>query len=138
MTLQALRKQWFSSLRRKLKPEDFFILLAHALKKDRVFLYSHPEHVLSSEEQRRVQTYFRRRGRNEPIAYILGEREFYGRPFHVGRATLIPRPETEILIEETLRRLEKTEEKTDIVDIGTGSGNIIITLAAELKKKNLS
>ena len=72
-----------------------------------------------------------RRARREPVAYILGEREFYGRPFTVTRAVLIPRPETELVVEEALAYAGQRPTAT-IVDVGTGSGCIAVTLALEV------
>jgi release factor glutamine methyltransferase len=71
-----------------------------------------------------------RRARHEPIAYITGTREFYGRPFHVTPSVLIPRPETEGLIDEALR-VRRTGSRPFIIDVGTGSGCIAVTLALE-------
>lgn len=72
-----------------------------------------------------------RRARREPVAYILGEREFYGRPFRVTRDVLIPRPETELVVEESLRCLQRRRGVVSVVDVGTGSGCIAITVALE-------
>ncbi|NTU99426.1 peptide chain release factor N(5)-glutamine methyltransferase, partial [Candidatus Falkowbacteria bacterium] len=70
----------------------------------------------------------------EPLAYILGHKEFYGLNFLVNRYTLIPRPETEQLVEEAMSRLTTSEERATIIDVGTGSGCIAITIAKQLKK----
>jgi release factor glutamine methyltransferase len=72
-----------------------------------------------------------RRAAHEPIAYLTGEREFFGRPFLVTRDVLIPRPETELIIEEALERSSGAEPPRSIIDIGTGSGCLAATLAAE-------
>lgn len=135
MTLHALSQKWLP----RLAPEDFFVLLAYATGKERVFLLTHPEFELSGEEEDRAKEYLERRLKHEPVAYITGYKEFYGRDFQVTPATLIPRPETELLVEATLNRIKNTElgilneeKRIDIVDIGTGSGNIIITLTKEL------
>lgn len=135
MTVQELQKQWLP----KIAPEDFFLLLVHATRKEKVFLLAHPEYELTTEEDEKVEQYLKRRLKHEPLAYIVGHKEFYGREFHVTPDTLIPRPETELMVEQALKQLTKnyqqsTENKIDVIDIGTGSGNIIITLVKEVEK----
>lgn len=134
VTVQELQKKYLPAV----APEDFFLLLAHAIGKERVFLLAHPEYPLTPEVVTTAKKYLKRRLAHEPVAYILGHKEFYGRDFSVTSDTLIPRPETELLIEQVLDRVRNIEsgimkeiENLDIVDIGTGSGNIIITLAKE-------
>ena len=79
-----------------------------------------------------------RRAAHEPLAYILGEREFYGRPFAVARAVLIPRPETELIVEEACRWLAARDAAAPmIVDVGTGSGCLAVTLALECRAARL-
>lgn len=118
------------------------IILAHALKKEREFVLTHPEQTLSAKEISRFESLLKRRKQNEPIAYILGHKEFFGRDFFVNKNTLVPRPETETLIEIVIRHIESEKKyhekksKTVIIDMGTGSGNIIITLIKELERKN--
>ena len=120
-----------------LLPEDFFILLAHATGQEKVFLLAHPEYVVKIAPRRRFEQYAVRRIQHEPIAYITGHKEFYGFDFHVTSDTLIPRPETEILVEHagiliTNQLSTDTHQKIICADIGTGSGNIIIALAKSL------
>jgi release factor glutamine methyltransferase len=130
-SVRELQKKYLPAV----APEDFFILLSHGSGKEKVFLLAHPEHELSANETEKVETYLKRRLKSEPVAYIVEKREFYGRDFHVTSDTLIPRPETEHMIESILERVNgRQEEETDIIDIGTGSGNIIITLAKEIQK----
>lgn len=137
-----------------LPQSDAEILLSFTLKKDRTWIISHPEQTLTSDEWGSYQGFLERRCAHEPIAYIMGEQEFYGRTFHVDRRVLIPRPATEGLVELTLDILRKpSDEVRDIdsgivavslmfsrdfkkelslvADIGTGSGAIAITLALE-------
>ncbi len=132
MTVQALQKKFLPSL----APEDFFVLLAEATSKDKAFLLAHPEYELRAETEAKAQEYFARRLRHEPVAYIVGHKEFYGRDFRVTPATLIPRPETELLVELTLNEISNFQfpisKKIILIDVGTGSGNIIITLAKEI------
>src|SRR3990167_7350253 len=106
------------------------VLLAHALQKPRSYLYAWPDEVLSIETERRMQNYLLRRQKGEPIAYILGKREFWSLDFLVTRDTLIPRPETELLVETILKRFENQDE-LKLADLGTGCGAIAIALAFE-------
>lgn len=110
---------------------DAQLLLASCLNKPTAYLFSHFEDELSPIVIEQFQRYIERRKRHEPIAYILQTKSFYGRAFHVNPFVLVPRPETELLIE--LAKELATDTST-IVDIGTGSGAIAITLAAELNQ----
>lgn len=139
-TVRTLQTKYLLSAGGQIAPEDFFLLLAEATSKEKVFLLAHPEYALSAEEETRVTGYFKRRLKHEPIAYITGHKEFYGRDFSVTRDTLIPRPETEHLIEHVLEHIgsgKYGDTPVDIVDIGTGSGNIVITLTKELEETSL-
>lgn len=107
---------------------DLEVLLAWALKKDRTYLYTWPEKQLSSEEQNVFDTAVERRKKGEPIAYIVGEKEFWSLPLYVDDSTLIPRADTEILVEAAL---EKIAAPMKILDLGTGTGAIAIALANE-------
>lgn len=131
MTIQELQKNYLPSI----APEDFFILLAEATGRNKAFLLAHPEYEPSQEETTLFEGFLRRRKLEEPVAYITGHKEFYGREFLVSKDTLIPRPETEILVEEVMHYVSDTLPpltSLDIIDVGTGSGNIIITLAHEI------
>jgi release factor glutamine methyltransferase len=138
MTVQDIKHEYLPPL----APEDFFVLLAHASGKSREFLLAHPEYRLDAETEARVRAFFARRLTHEPVAYITGEKEFFGLPFRVTRDTLIPRPETELLVERAIDEVRLMIEESDsnheknilIADIGTGSGAIIISLAVELRK----
>jgi release factor glutamine methyltransferase len=112
--------------------EDFFVLLAHVTVQSKTFLLAHPEYNLSPEEEATLKALIERRYTHEPVAYLIGYKEFYGREFKVTPKTLIPRPETEVLIEEVLKHLRIFSSPTAVFDIGTGSGAIILTLAEEL------
>ena len=92
-------------------------------------LIAHAEERLQPELQQRFQELVRRRSRGEPLAYLIGVREFYGLEFEVTPAVLIPRPETELLVELALQRLPGDQPCT-VLDLGTGSGAIALTLAA--------
>lgn len=112
-------------------------LLASILKKDRVFFVSHPENNLSSPQQKQLDRLIKRRAREEPMAYLLGTKPFCGRDFVVNKHVLIPRPETEELVEHVLLSLQASSFKLQdalIWDVGTGSGAIAVTLKAECPK----
>lgn len=106
---------------------DAELILANSLGKDRVFLHAHPEFELNEAVERQAEAGLARREKHEPLAYILGFREFYGRKFTVSPDVLIPRPETEAII-----NLAKALKPQKILDVGTGSGCIAITLKLEL------
>ena len=108
------------------------LLLMHVLRHDRTWLYTHPETVV---EPLAGETYFAlvaRRAAGEPTQYLTGKQEFWGLEFEVTPAVLIPRPETEHVIEVALQRLGDRSETLRITDVGTGSGCIAIALACEL------
>jgi release factor glutamine methyltransferase len=112
---------------------DAEVLLAEALATDRVALYTHFDQPLQPDELARFKELIRRRLRREPVAYILGKREFWSLPLRVTPDVLIPRPETETLVAEALKILTPAEGKDfHILEIGTGSGAISIALAREL------
>lgn len=106
------------------------LLLCGVLELRRIDLYVQFDRPLSSNEVDRYREFLRRRGSGEPVQYILGKTEFFGREFTVSSAVLIPRPETEVLVEEALKRIHKVEQP-HLLDIGTGSGVIAVTIAAE-------
>jgi len=106
------------------------LLTMHILGKSRAWLVAHDRDPLATVQWQALEAALVRRLAGEPVAYILGEREFYGRPFRVSPATLIPRPETEHLVEAALARLP-VAAPLRVLDIGTGSGCIAITLKLE-------
>ena len=117
---------------------DAEVLLASLLRKDRADLYSHPEKLLSETELGAFRQQIGRRKTGEPVAYIVGRKEFWSLTFEVNRHVLVPRPETEILVEEVLRVCrEEGRENPSILEIGTGSGAISVTLAIEMKKAQI-
>lgn len=93
-------------------------------------LLAHPERRLHPRQRRRLETLIERRRRGEPVAYLRGTREFWSLELKVSRATLIPRPETELLVEQALARIPRDSELT-LFDIGTGCGAIALALAKE-------
>ncbi len=110
---------------------DAEVLLAHALGMDRVGLYTHFDQPLKPEELARFKELILRRLKREPVAYIVGKKEFWSLPFKVTPDTLIPRPETELLVSEALKILPVGEGPPEILEIGTGSGAISVALARE-------
>jgi len=103
-------------------------LLQSALHVPRVYLLAHPERCLTDAEFAHYTELMQRRLHGEPIAYILGEREFYGMNLKVTLATLIPRPDTELLVELALQRIP-LHERCAVLDLGTGSGAIALAIA---------
>lgn len=110
------------------------MLAAHALGVDRSFVLTHPD---ASFPDNVAEPFLTRREHHEPLAYILGWREFYGRRFVVGRGVLVPRHETETLIEAALMFL-RSRETADVLDLGTGSGCIAITLKLEIPQVRMT
>lgn len=109
---------------------DAEVLLAYILKKDRSFLFSHFGKNLTKRQYERYKKLIARREKYEPIAYITKHKEFFGLDFYVDKRVLIPRPETETLIEEVLKAKKTYGQKSiKLADIGTGSGCIAVTLA---------
>ena len=108
---------------------DVQILLAEALGKDRAYVLAHGDDTLTPEQQKQFAAWIKRRAAGEPVAYILGRRAFYDREFAVAPGVLIPRPETELLLEAALEFAAHLPECT-AADIGTGSGALAVTFAA--------
>jgi len=109
------------------------LLLMHALGRDRTWLYTHPEALLTVEDDTRYASFLARRAAGEPAQYITGHQEFWGLMLEVTPDVLIPRPESEHVIEAALERIgSRREDALLIVDIGTGSGCLAIALAKEL------
>ncbi|HYN86918.1 MAG TPA: HemK/PrmC family methyltransferase, partial [Ardenticatenaceae bacterium] len=110
---------------------DAQLLLGELLSRGRGSLLAYPETIVPAPVAERYWELVSRRATGEPLAYLLGRRDFYGREFVVDRRVLIPRPETELLIERALDLLAGRPTPI-ILDVGTGSGAIAVTLAAEL------
>lgn len=129
---------------------DAEVILAYILKKPKEYLFSHSENNLTTKQLNDVKAFIQRRVKGEPVAYLTNHKEFFGLDFYVDKRVLIPRPETEILVEEVIKyvnnkssrcescshqskaRLSTTRQKLTICDIGTGSGCIAISLAKHL------
>jgi release factor glutamine methyltransferase len=116
---------------------DADVLLCHVLGQPLSHLRTHPERALAADAQQRFDRLIARRAAGEPVAYLVGEREFWSQPFEVSADTLIPRPETELLVEEALRRLDRAAV-LELVDLGTGSGIIALSLAKERPRWRLT
>lgn len=105
------------------------VLLCHALGRERSYLYAHPEHELTTIEWIHYGRYLHERLQGKPLQHITRRQEFYGREFEVSPAVLIPRPETEHVVEHALRAAPQARR---VLDLCTGSGNLAVTLALEL------
>jgi release factor glutamine methyltransferase len=131
---EHLQKKGFDSARLQIE-----LLLSHALRMNRVQLYTNFEKPVSPEELASYKQLLQRKLKNEPVQYILGETEFYGMKFFVDKRVLIPRPETELLVEEVVTLSKSFSERNvpTILDIGTGSGNISIILAKHIPQATI-
>jgi release factor glutamine methyltransferase len=126
-TLQQALAQAVAAHEPRLSAE---VMLARVLGRERSYLYAHPESELTAEQGAQWRQWLDRRAAGEPLQHILGGQEFYGRRFSVGPDVLIPRPETELIVEAALERIPY-DQPARIADIGTGSGCIAVTLALE-------
>lgn len=115
---------------------DAELLLGHVLDLSRAALIAHDDRILTPEELGDFERLVARRGAGEPLAYLTGTREFWSLTLEVTPAVLIPRPETELLVEWGLERL-KDRAAPEILDLGTGSGAIALALAAERRQANV-
>jgi release factor glutamine methyltransferase len=116
-------------------------LLADVLRRDAAWIYAHGDHGLSAQEAARFEAAMQRRARGEPLAYIIGRAGFYGREFAVTPDVLVPRPESELLVELALAALRARRHDLPaprILDVGTGSGALAVVLALELPAARVS
>ena len=135
-TLQSLYKEGKRQLKEAGVAEadlDAWYLLEEITGVDKAAYYGKPDRRISGEEKDRYQTLLEQRKKRVPLQYILGKQEFFGRTFRVGKGVLIPRQETELLVEETLKKLHGQER---VLDLCTGSGCVIISL--KLQKPSIS
>jgi release factor glutamine methyltransferase len=109
---------------------DARVLLRATLGVNDAYLIAHANDSVTTQQAAQFHALAARRAAGEPVAYIVGEREFYGHLFKVSPGVLIPRPETELLVELALARLPR-QETTQVLDLGTGSGCIAISIALE-------
>ena len=118
---------------------DAEVLLSHCLKASRLLLFTHPEQILDDKILADYGKATKRRQKGEPVSYIIGRKEFWSLPFHVNSSVLIPRPDTEIAVEEALASMAKQQkDHWNILEIGTGSGAIAIALASEQKNAHIT
>ena len=110
---------------------DCEVLLSHVLKKERLFLAVHREQEISDEQAKQFRLLYQRRGQHEPVAYLTGHREFMSLDFEVVPGVLIPRPDTETLVEHIIEEYKKSG-KIELLDLCTGSGAIAVSLAKYL------
>ncbi|OGY57572.1 MAG: protein-(glutamine-N5) methyltransferase, release factor-specific [Candidatus Buchananbacteria bacterium RIFCSPLOWO2_02_FULL_46_11b] len=117
---------------------DAEVLLSSAIKRPKEFLYTHPEFKLTTGQLKKFNRLISQRAKGEPVAYLRNLKEFYGLEFYVDKNVLIPRPETELMVDEVLQETRDKRQATSsygiIADIGTGSGCIAITLKKYLPK----
>ena len=111
---------------------DAELLLSKAIRKDRVFLLTNDEYKVSQKETSDYLNFILRRKHHEPLSYIIKRKEFWSLGFNVNHNVLIPRPETETIVEQVVRRF-KGKGSLNILDIGTGSGCILLSILKELK-----
>ena len=116
---------------------DAELLLLHLIERDRAFLLTHPDLLLTTDQTAQYESWLRRRALHEPIQYILGEQEFFGLTFAVTPDVLIPRPETEHLVEALLARVPH-DRPLRIADVGTGSGAIAVALSYALPEAQVT
>jgi release factor glutamine methyltransferase len=132
--LQAARARLAAASRNPRR--DAEVLLAHVLRCDQAALLTHPERLLSPAESDQLESFLKRRLASEPMQYITGVQEFFGLLFEVTPAVLIPRPETEHLVEAALEHIGG--EAVRILDVGTGSGAIAVSLAHARPQSHLT
>ena len=140
---------WLKKASSSIDRLDAELILAFLLGRDRTFLHAHGDRELTPGQQNVADDMLLRRQKHEPLAYILGQKEFYGQKFYLTRDVLIPRPETEALVtiakqihqkhyaSQTSSNKASSGEPCKILDLGTGSGCIILSLATELKDQNI-
>lgn len=117
---------------------DAEVLLSAYLKTDRSGLYANSERLITDEELNGFSSWVERRQKGEPVAYITGRKEFWSLSFEVNSAVLVPRPETELLVEEILKVCSEVKDReTAILEVGTGSGAISVAVASDFKKAHI-
>ena len=134
-TILTWTKQYFEGKGVPAARLDAEVLLSHILGKDRLYLYVNFDQPLQTKELAVFREAVKRRAGRIPVAYIIGSKEFMGLKFAVNSAVLIPRPDTEVLVEAAAAKLS-ADKNAAILDIGTGSGAIIISLLHRLKNSH--
>jgi release factor glutamine methyltransferase len=136
MTIQQVLQS--KKIFKNMAPLDRELLLSCILKKSKEYLFTYPEKKLSAVQIKNLSFLAKKRLKGEPIAYILGKKEFFGLEFDVNKNVLIPRPETELLVELALKKILDPQFSilnSCVIDVGTGSGNIIISLIKNTPQK---
>ncbi len=124
---------WLSKIPASLNKRDAEIILANLLGKNQTFVIAHPEYLVSFFIGLKFRALINKRTNGWPLAYLIGHKEFFGLDFLVNKHTLIPRPETEILVEAAIEKITKSKDfNTILIDIGTGSGCIPISIIKNL------
>jgi release factor glutamine methyltransferase len=116
---------------------DASVLIAHVVHKPRTWVIAHPELTLTAVQQKQLEDSVLRLQAGEPLPYVLGHWEFFGLEFDITPDVLIPRPETELLVEKAITWLRQNPEKKTIADIGTGSGAIALSIAVHVPEVNI-
>lgn len=135
--LKKTISQLLSNVPTTVHTRDAKIILAHLLGKNQTFVLAHPEFVVSFFTCLSFRAHIKKRKKGWPLAYLLGHKEFFGLDFLVNTHTLIPRPETEVLVEAVLKQVStlKTDTNSILIDVGTGSGCIPIAIAKNTSQK---
>ncbi|MEI7621231.1 MAG: peptide chain release factor N(5)-glutamine methyltransferase [Candidatus Moraniibacteriota bacterium] len=131
-TIIEIQKRYYQ----KIALLDLELLICYALKKSKEFILTYPEYPVTDSQALAISELAKRRMKGEPIAYLVGHKEFFGLDFLVNSHTLVPRPETEMLVEQALHEtysMEHEARDTYIVDVGTGSGCIITAIASTME-----
>lgn len=113
---------------------DTEIILSKVLSREKSYLYAYPEYIIPEEKLKIIKDMIYRRGKRIPLSYILNEKEFYGNIFYVEKGVFTPRPETEILVEEVIKIINKnySDKKVNLYEIGLGTGAISVTVALKV------
>jgi release factor glutamine methyltransferase len=112
---------------------DASVLIAHIVNQPRTWVMAHPELTLTIEQQKQLDSSLARLENGEPFPYVLGHWEFFGLDFELTPDVLIPRPETELLVEKAIAWLQKSPERSRVADVGTGSGVIAVSIAVNVR-----
>lgn len=135
--------EWLKVAKKQLNSKDIStyildseILLSYVIKKNRTFLHSHDNNLLSLRERIVANRLLKKRSKNIPVAHLVGEKEFYGRSFVVNKKVLIPKPESEAII-DFLKKIAG-QKPLSVIDVGTGSGCLGITAKLEIPNLNIT
>jgi release factor glutamine methyltransferase len=116
---------------------DASVLMAHVIDKPRTWVMAHPEFILTPEQQKQLDDSLTRLERGESFPYVVGHWEFFGMDFDITPDVLIPRPETELLVEKAIAWLQESPVRRTVADIGTGSGVIAVSIAVNVPEANI-